>query len=193
MATSTRSNSRARGSGTSRTTARSRPAPTKKLPRVPVNPEPEHNAAARAYLGLAHVAGGAFRLFGKETLEKDHRRDGIPFFLLILSVAGAIVEWFTPSASVSIALDAWTFGGLFGRVAFALPVIMMLFAVWLFRHPSTVHDNTRIGIGGILMLSRGSPICAGARGNPSPSVHSEQLPKAGGGLGWGHSRARHPH
>src|SRR6185437_13324593 len=154
MATSTRSNSRARGSGSSRTTARSRPAPTKKYPVVPVREQPEHNGVSRAYLGLAHVAGGAFRLFGKETLEKDHRRDGVPFFLLILSVAGAIVEWFTPTAPVSIALDAWTFGGLFGRVAFALPVIMLLFAAWLFRHPSTVHDNTRIGIGlGILLIS----------------------------------------
>ena len=151
---------------------------------MPVKPQPEHNAISRAYLGLAHVAGGAFRLFGKETLEKDHRRDGIPFFLLILAVAGAIVEWFTPTASVSIALDAWTFGGLFGRVAFALPVIMLLFAAWLFRHPSTVHDNTRIGIGGILLLSSVSAICAIASGNPSPSVHSEQLAKAGGVIGW---------
>ena len=184
MATSTRSNSRARGSGATRTASRSRPAPTKKLPRVPVKPEPEHNALSRAYLGLAHVAGGAFRLFGKETLEKDHRRDGIPFFLLILAVAGAIVEWFTPTASLSVALDAWTFGGLFGRVAFALPVIMLLFAAWLFRHPSTVHDNTRIGIGGILLLSSVSAISAVGSGNPSPSVHSEQLAKAGGVIGW---------
>jgi DNA segregation ATPase FtsK/SpoIIIE, S-DNA-T family len=184
MATRTRSNSRARGSGSSRATARSRQAPTKRLPRVPVKPQPEHNAISRAYLGLAHIAGGAFRLFGKETLEKDHRRDGIPFFLLILAVAGAIVEWFTPTASVSIALDAWTFGGLFGRVAFALPVIMLLFAAWLFRHPSTVHDNTRIGIGGILLLSSVSAICAVASGNPSPSVHSEELAKAGGVIGW---------
>jgi S-DNA-T family DNA segregation ATPase FtsK/SpoIIIE len=184
MATSTRSNSRARGSGSARTSTRSRPAPTKKYPVVPQKQQPEHNGISRAYLGLAHIAGGAFRLFGKETLEKDHRRDGVPFFLLILAVAGAIVEWFTPTASVSVALDAWTFGGLFGRVAFALPVIMLVFAAWLFRHPSTVHDNTRIGIGGVLLLSSVSAICAVVSGNPSPSVHSEQLAKAGGVIGW---------
>jgi S-DNA-T family DNA segregation ATPase FtsK/SpoIIIE len=184
MATSTRSNSRARSGGGARTATRSRPAPTKKLPKVPVRQEPEDGVFARAYLGLAHLAGGAFRVLGKETLEKDQRRDGTPFFLLILAIAGAIVEWFTPAASVSIALDAWTFGGLFGRVAFALPVIMLLFAAWLFRHPSTVHDNTRIGIGGILLLSSVSAICAVASGNPTPSVHSAQLAKAGGVVGW---------
>jgi S-DNA-T family DNA segregation ATPase FtsK/SpoIIIE len=184
MATSTRSNSRARGSGTTRTTTRSRPAPTKKLPRVPVKQEPEEGFFAKAYLGLAHLAGGAFRVLGRETFEKDQRRDGVPFFLLILAIAGAVVEWFTPTASVSVALDAWTFGGLFGRVAFALPVIMLLFAAWLFRHPSTVHDNTRIGIGGIMLLSSISAICAVASGNPSPSVHSAELAKAGGIIGW---------
>ena len=99
-------------------------------------------------MGLAHVVGGAARLFGKETLAKDERRDGVPFLLIVLAVAGAIVEWFTPTQDVAIALDNYTFGGLFGRVAFALPVIMLIFAVWLFRHPSSVHDNGRLGIGG---------------------------------------------
>jgi S-DNA-T family DNA segregation ATPase FtsK/SpoIIIE len=146
--------------------------------------QPEHGFFASIYLGLAHIAGGAFRVLGKETLEKDQRRDGVPFFLLILAVAGAIVEWFATTSPVAITLDAWTFGGLFGRVAFALPVIMLLFAAWLFRHPSTVHDNTRIGIGGILLLSSVAAICNIAGGNPSPASHSGDLPKAGGIVGW---------
>ena len=194
MATSTRSNSRARGTSSGSkaggstsgrgTSTRSRPAPTKRYPVVPVKQEPEPGLIERGYLGLAHIAGGAFRLLGRETLEKDQRRDGVPFFLLILAVAGAIVEWFTPTNSVSAALDAWTFGGLFGRVAFALPVIMLVFAVWLFRHPSTVHDNTRIGIGGILMLSSIAAICGVAGQNPQPGSGSGQLAKAGGVIGW---------
>jgi S-DNA-T family DNA segregation ATPase FtsK/SpoIIIE len=186
MATSTRSNSRARGpaGGGRGTSTRSRSTPTKRYPKVVVAPEPDHGLLARGYLGLAHLAGGAFRVLGRETLEKDQRRDGVPFFLLILAVVGAIVEWFSPTDPVAISLDAWTFGGLFGRVAFALPVIMLVFAVWLFRHPSTVHDNTRIGIGGILMLSSVSAICAVAGKNPQPGVHSDQLAKAGGIIGW---------
>ncbi len=189
MATSTRSNSRARGSskGSSAArggSARSRPTPTKKYPVVPAVREQEHGLIARGYLGLAHIAGGAFRLLGKETLEKDQRRDGVPFFLVILAVAGAVVEWFNPTASIAIELDTWTFGGLFGRVAFALPLILLVFAAWLFRHPSTVHDNTRIGIGGILMLSSISAICGVAGKNPQPGTETGLLAKAGGIIGW---------
>ena len=185
MATSTRSNARARGGNNARSTStRSRTAPTKRLPATKVAPKPEHGILANAYLALAHIAGGAFRVLGKETLEKDQRRDGVPFFLLLLAVAGAVVEWFNPTDPIASALDAWTFGGLFGRVAFALPVIMLLFAVWLFRHPSSVHDNTRIGIGGILMLSSIAALCHVGGGQPQPSNGIETLAKGGGIIGW---------
>jgi S-DNA-T family DNA segregation ATPase FtsK/SpoIIIE len=132
-------------------------------------------------MGMAHIVGGAARLFGRETLAKDERRDGIPFLLIVLAVAGAIVEWFTPNQDVAIALDNYTFGGLLGRVAFALPVIMLIFAVWLFRHPSTVHDNGRLGIGGAILLSSVSVLCHVFGGQPEPADGAGAL-AAGGGL-----------
>jgi S-DNA-T family DNA segregation ATPase FtsK/SpoIIIE len=132
-------------------------------------------------MGLSHIAGGAFRVLGKETLEKDQRRDGVPFFLLLLAVAGVFVEWFNPTDPIASALDAWTFGGLFGRVAFALPVIMLLFAAWLFRHPSSVHDNGRLGIGGILLLSSVAALCHIGGGQPKPGG---ALSHGGGIIGW---------
>ena len=69
-------------------------------------------------MGLAHATGGAFRVLGKETLAREERRDGVPFFIFILAAIGAIVEWFNPADPVAIALDSWTFGLLIGRVAF---------------------------------------------------------------------------
>ncbi|CAN5166770.1 DNA translocase FtsK [soil metagenome] len=185
MATSTR-NPRARTTNSRGRTTTARNAPTKKLPTTKVVvPKKQHEGPgllASAWLGLAHVAGGAARLFGHETLAKDERRDGVPFFFFLLAIAGAIVEWFLPTNEVAINLDTWTFGGLFGRLAFALPVILLVFAAWLFRHPSSVHDNRRIGIGLGLLLISVSALCHIFGGQPTPS--GGHIAAAGGVIGW---------
>ncbi|WP_411699897.1 DNA translocase FtsK [Conyzicola sp.] len=188
MATSTKATSRARTTST-----RARPAAkstatknvaTKKLPVPKKAPSDEPGLLSRAYFGLAHVVGGAARVLGRETLAKDERRDGFPFFLFLLAVAGAVIEWFSPLDPVAIALDAYTFGGLFGRVAFALPVIMLVFAVWLFRHPASVHDNGRIGIGLTILLTTISALCHIFGGQPGWPLVATEIAAAGGVLGW---------
>ncbi|MGL4340691.1 MAG: DNA translocase FtsK 4TM domain-containing protein [Rhodoglobus sp.] len=181
MATSTKSTSRGRSSG-----ARSRTTQTtKKLPRAQQSAGSGHRGfASTVWLGLAHAVGGACRVLGKETLAAEERRDGVPFLIFLLAVAGAIVEWFNPSHPTAVALDAYTFGGLFGRVAFVLPVVMLFFALWLFRHPSSVHDNGRIGIGIALLLSSISGLCHIFGGTPQPAEGIEALARAGGVLGW---------
>jgi S-DNA-T family DNA segregation ATPase FtsK/SpoIIIE len=136
------------------------------------------------WMGLAHAAGAAFRVLGKETLAKDERRDGIPFFIFILAGLGAFIEWFSPNDPVAMALDTYTFGGLVGRVAFAMPVILLLLAIWLFRHPSSVHDNGRIGIGVSLLILAVSALCHIFGGLPQPTTGTEALAHAGGLLGW---------
>ena len=182
MTTTRSSNSRARNGSSRGSSSRSRTQPTKKLPKnAPVE---EPGLLSSAWMGMAHVAGGAARVFGKETLSKAERRDGVPFLLLVLAFAGAVVEWFVPTHDVAIALDNYTFGGLFGRVAFALPVIMLIFAVWLFRHPSTVHDNTRLGIGGTILLSSISVLCHVFGGQPEPADGAKALSAGGGVIGW---------
>jgi len=64
----------------------------------------------RAWLGVAHVAGGAARAFGPETLTREQRRDGVPFLLLILAVAGGAAEWFLRTNAVVRTIEAYSFG-----------------------------------------------------------------------------------
>jgi len=185
MATSTKATTRARTATPRTRQSTTRNAPTKKLPATKKAAAVEKPGLLTvAWLGLAHVVGGAARVLGHETLAKEERRDGFPFFIFLLAVAGAVIEWFLADNPVAITLDAWTFGGLFGRVAFALPVIMLLFAVWLFRRPSSIHDNGRIGIGLSLLLITVSALCHIFAGQPAPSEGIDAIARAGGVLGW---------
>ncbi|WP_314148865.1 DNA translocase FtsK, partial [uncultured Leifsonia sp.] len=185
MATSTKSTSRARNSARGGSTAR-KPAgktatqKTVAYPAADAAPSP----LVRAWMGLAHLTGAAFRALGPEKLSKEERRDGFPFFLVLLAIAGAVVEWFLINDQIARTLDSWTFGLLFGRVSFGLPIIMVLFAAWLFRHPSSVHDNTRIGIGLGLLLLMVSGLCHLFSQHPTPSDGMAVLAQAGGVLGW---------
>jgi len=186
MATSTKSTSRARNSSGRGGSAARKPAAKTATQKTVAYPTADAgpNPLVRAWMGLAHLTGAAFRALGPEKLAKEERRDGFPFFLVLLAVAGAVVEWFLINDEVARTLDAWTFGGLFGRVAFALPVIMVLFAGWLFRHPSSVHDNTRIGIGLSILLLTISGLCHLFSFHPQPSDGMAKLAEAGGVLGW---------
>ncbi|WP_066522075.1 FtsK/SpoIIIE family DNA translocase [Curtobacterium ammoniigenes] len=189
MAGGTKSTTRGRASTSSRPTTRSGSrSGTREAGRTKVLPEPipsgGPNPLVAFWLAMAHGVGAMFRFLGSEALDRAERRDGFPFLLFLLSIAGAVVEWLNPTNAVSVALDAYTFGGLFGRLAFALPVIMMVFAGWLFRHPSSVHDNTRIGIGLGLMVIAISSLCHIYGGQPAASDGMPVLAHAGGIIGW---------
>ncbi|GAA3622319.1 DNA translocase FtsK [Microbacterium awajiense] len=138
----------------------------------------------RAWLGLAHATGGLFRAFGPETLEKDQRRDGFPFLLVLLAIVGAVNEWFLIGTDVAATISAYTVGGLIGREAFVLPVLLLILAGWMFRHPSSVHDNGRIGIGFGLFILSIAGFCHVAGGRPQPSEGLPALSEAGGLFGW---------
>lgn len=140
--------------------------------------------AVRAWMALAHGVGGMFRVFGPETLERDQRRDGFPFLLVLLAAVGAVVEWFFIGTDVAATISAYSFGGLIGRVAFVFPVLLLLLAGWLFRHPSSVHDNGRIGIGFALFVIAMAGFCHVAGGRPAPSAGLPTLSLAGGLAGW---------
>ncbi|MDA3003337.1 MAG: cell division protein FtsK, partial [Actinomycetota bacterium] len=164
----------ASSSGAKRTPATKRPAAASAPKRVPKNevvtPKATGGPSAleTGWLMVSGWVGSAFRLLGQEDLPKEDRRDGVPFAIVLFAVAGIIVAWFNVNQAWAQTLDAYTVGGFFGRLAFALPVILIVFAGWLFRHPSSVYNNGRVGVGLALLLTSVSGMSHLALGRPAP-------------------------
>lgn len=137
------------------------------------------------WLGVAGFVGQGFRIFSAEPLAKEYRRDGVPFALLLFAIAGIVVEWFNYNQTWAQVLDTYSVGGLLGRLAFALPVILIALSMWLFRHPSSVYRNGRVAIGLTLLLVSISGMTHLAQGRPAPGSQTvAELAAAGGLVGW---------
>jgi len=173
-----------------------KPAPKRK-PATSGNRQPVRNqtqpsgpngflrALAAIYMGLAHIIGAGARSLSQEKIAREDRRDGLPFFIFLLGVAGAIFTWFLAKVQWSIDLNNSTFGLFFGPVAYVLPVVMVIFSVYLMRNPSTTRDNGRIGVGLFLFLvSLSGFFHTFAAVPPQPSDGVAALSSAGGVFGW---------
>ena len=137
------------------------------------------------YMGLAHVVGAGARALSPDKIAKEDRRDGLPFFLFILGLAGAVFTWFLAKDATAMGLNVVTFGLLFGRVSYALPVVLVIFAIYLMRNPSSTRNNGRIGIGLFLLLvSISGFFHIFVSKPPQPSDGEWALAFAGGVFGW---------
>lgn len=146
----------------------------------------QRNLFSRFYLLLAHAVGAGARALSPDRISPEDRRDGLPFAIFLGGIFGAWITWFLHPTDLAFGLHIWTVGLLFGKVSFVLPVVMVIFAIYLMRHPSTVRDNGRIGIGLFLFLVSISGFLHVFGGMPKPSAaHFEwSLSYAGGILGW---------
>ena len=173
------------GGGVSQRSAKARSAQTR--------PGTAGGALVAMWLGLAHAFGGASRALSKEKIAREDRRDGVPFALFLLGIVGAIIMWFFKADSwVQLYLNTYTMGLLFGQFSRVLPVIMVGFAVFLARHPSSVRDNTRFGSGLFLLVVSAAGFLHIFDGtadfktwiNPSDANGPTLLANAGGVFGW---------
>ncbi|WOQ68630.1 DNA translocase FtsK 4TM domain-containing protein [Microbacterium limosum] len=179
-----RSTSPTKGSRAPAKAPSSRARKPEPAPKRYVGEDDKPPVVVRAWMGLAHGVGGLFRAFGPETLEKDQRRDGFPFLLVLLAVVGAIIEWFFIGSDMALTISDYSVGGMVGRLAFIVPVMLLILAGWLFRHPATVHDNGRIGIGFGLLALVGAGFCHLGGERPVPSDGLPVLSRSGGLFGW---------
>ena len=136
------------------------------------------------YLAVAHFFGGIIRAFSTEKLAKEDRRDGAPFFLLLLSIAGGLNAWFLIQEPWAQIAHNYSFGMLFGLVSYSLPVVFFGYALYLFRHPASVRDSSRFALGFWLFLSVVSGFFHAFSTLPSPQDGVDAIAEAGGLFGW---------
>ncbi len=135
-------------------------------------------------MGMAGAAASGVRVFGHAvTPERELRRDGSGFFLLLLALAVAAVEWWALTGLPADIVHAAA-GGTFGWMALLLPFLLGIGAVRLFRYPERHRANNRISIGLLVILFAGSGIAHLVGGGPALSDGLDALWRAGGVVGF---------
>ena len=132
----------------------------------------------------AATIGWLARSLSSDKIAKEDRRDGAPFALFLLGVAGSIDVWFFPEDQIAQNLNNFTAGLLFGKLSVALPVVLVIFSMYLMRHPSTQRDNSRVGLGWLVLLVSTAGFFHLFSTKPQPSGGVELLAQAGGLFGW---------
>ena len=116
-------------------------------------------------------------------LDPEHRRDGAGFLLLALALVVALREWWHLDGMFGDAVHA-VVAGTFGRVALVLPVVLLFFALRLFRRPGEQQATNRMSIGTIALLLSASGLTHLAVGAPDYSEGSAVMQASGGVLGF---------
>ena len=136
-------------------------------------------------MGIAHVAGVTVRRIGSSAseLEPEHRRDGIGLFLLALAVLVAASEWWGLKGTTGKIVHA-VVAGTFGRVAYALPIALLLFGIRLLRAPQDRASTNRITIGTTVLTFAAAGLVHISAGLPSPPDGGLRMDDAGGMIGF---------
>ena len=110
-------------------------------------------ALSALWNALAKALGSTVRFLarGARDLDPAHHRDGIAFLLLILALASFAGTWFAADNFVGRNLYALIYGA-FGRIGFFAPVVIIYFAIRLFRVPDDHKATSRIVVGFLTMI-----------------------------------------
>ncbi|NUR88583.1 MAG: DNA translocase FtsK [Nonomuraea sp.] len=138
---------------------------------------------------LANGIGSAARALGKNARELDpaHRRDGVGLAWLAFAIVLAAMTWRDAQSSVSQFVNA-VLHGVFGSLAWAMPLLLGLLAWRYLRHPDQNADTGRmvigwsallIGVLGVIHVTNGSPYPAG-----TASDGMDKIAQAGGLVGF---------
>ncbi|WP_404387604.1 DNA translocase FtsK [Humibacillus xanthopallidus] len=142
-------------------------------------------AVRNTWMGVSHLAGGAVRRVGHSAadLEPEHRRDGLGFTLIALAVVVAAREWWGVSGVFGQVVHA-VFAGTFGRVAYAVPLVLLALGLRLLRAPQDDGSTNRIVVGTIALTFAACGLSHIADGIPNPPDGADGMRAAGGIIGF---------
>ena len=142
-------------------------------------------ALAGAWMAIAHSAGAAARALGRNArdLDPSHRRDGLGLTVLGAAIVSAAAAWWHIGSPVGRLL-AGVVKGAFGAGAPAVPVLLVLLAWRLLRHPDRNSDTARVVIGWAALIIGALGLVHIANGTPQPSAGVAAMRAAGGFIGF---------
>ncbi|CAN2208537.1 FtsK DNA segregation ATPase FtsK/SpoIIIE and related proteins [Candidatus Nanopelagicaceae bacterium] len=145
------------------------------------------SALAGIWRFLAKTLGASVRFIarGARDLDPEHHRDGAALLVLILSLAAIAGTWFHADNFVGRNLYS-LFYGAFGRIGVLTPLVLIYFAIRLFRKPDDSHVTGRITIGTITLIISATGLAHllnGSLGSTNP-MGATAIREGGGLLGY---------
>ena len=134
--------------------------------------------------GIAKALGATIRFIarGAKDLDPTHQRDGAAFALLILAIIAGAGAWFHADNVISRAVYAFIYGA-FGRIGFIAPLVLVYFAIRLFRVPDEKAATGRIIVGTITLLISATGLAHLLNG--SAGTGATAIQHGGGWIGYG--------
>lgn len=142
-------------------------------------------ALATTWMALAHGIGHLARLIGHrdDDLDPDARRDGLALGLIVAAAVLIIATW--------IGVDGWFIAwaamlgtAIVGALAWALPIVLLLLAWRVLRHPDDASGTGRLLIGGLATGLAVIGLWHLANGTAVPSDGAFAMNAGGGVIGW---------
>jgi S-DNA-T family DNA segregation ATPase FtsK/SpoIIIE len=118
---------------------------------------------------------------GARDLDPAHQRDGIAFLILIAALIASAGTWFHSDNLLGRAVYAVLYGG-FGQIGFVAPLVLLYFAIRLFRVPEDSKATGRIIIGTLALLLSSTGLAH--RFNGSTGTGATDMREGGGWLGF---------
>ena len=139
-------------------------------------------AATWRFVAISLGKSVRFVARGAKDLDPAHQRDGIAFLILILALIATAGTWFHSDNLVGRAIYSVIYGG-FGQIGLFAPIVLIYFAIRLFRVPEDSKATGRIIIGTLALLISTTGLAHLLNG--SVGTGATAMRDGGGWLGYG--------